>query len=237
MAKRGQVTIFVIVAILIVSIVAIYFFLIQPPKGSEGVYSASIYNFVAECIENTAEEAITEIGQNGGYYFPPSTSTETGIPYYYINKENNMPTKEIVENQISLYIRENLFFCTKNFVQFKNYEITQGRINVHTTILEDRVQVEVNYPITLSQGEEQSVIEDFEKEIEVRLGLVYDSIAEVINSNENGVCLTCLYDVAIKNDFYVEMLDYDEHIIIVIFIDRNSQINKEDYRYVYAVES
>ena len=237
MNKRGQLTIFIIVAILIVAIVAIYFLLIKPQKGTQGVYTAPIYNFVDECIQETAEDAIYEIGQNGGYYFPPSTSTSTGIAYYYLNKNNIMPTEERVEAQISLFIKENLFFCTKNFVQFTNYNISQGKINIDTTILNDKVKIEVNYPITISQGEESSVIKDFEKEIDVRLGLIYNSIAEVVNSSEYGICLTCLYDVAEENDFYVEMLDYDENTVIIIFIDKNSEINKEDYEYVYAVEN
>jgi len=237
MNKRGQVTIFVIVAILIVAIVAIYFLLIKPPNETQGVYTASIYNFVDECIQETAEDAIYEIGQNGGYYFPPSTSTQTGIAYYYLNGRNIMPKEDILENQISLFIEQNLFFCTKNFVQFKNYNISQGEISVDTTISKDAVKIEVNYPITLSQGEDSARIEDFEEDIYVRLGLIHSSIAEVLNSSESGICLTCLYETAEENDFYVEMLDYDEDTVIIIIIDRNSEINKEDYEYVYALEN
>jgi len=236
MKKKGQVTIFIIVAIVIIAILALYFLLIKPPKEIQGVYTDSIYNFVEECIQETAEDAIYEIGQNGGYYMPTSLSTRTGIAYYYADNKNLMPTQERVESQISAFIKENLFFCTKNFVQFTNYNVSQGKIDVDTTITKDKVNIKVNYPITLSQGEESSRIEDFEKDVEARLGLVYNSIAEVVNSSEYGICLSCLYDIAEENDFYVEMLDYDENTIIVIFIDRNSEINQEDFEYVYAIE-
>lgn len=167
---------------------------------------------------------------------PTSLSTPTGIAYYYANNRNLMPTQEKIESQISTFVRENLFFCTKNFVQFTNYNISQGKIDVDTEIQENRVILDVNYPITLSQGEDSAIIEDFEIEVDVRLGLIYNSIAEVVNSSEYGICLTCLYDVADENDFYVEMLDYDEDRVIILFIDKNSKINEEDFEYVYAVE-
>ena len=201
------------------------------------VYTDAVRNFIDNCIEETAKEAVSEIGQNGGYYFPPLASTHAGIPYYYQNGKNIMPSIGIVENQISLYMKENLFFCTKNFVQFTNYNISQGTITVDTEIQENRVILDVNYPITLSQGEDSATIEDFETEVDVRLGLIYNSIAEVVNSSEYGICLTCLYDVADENDFYVEMLDYDEDSVVILFIDKNSKINEEDFEYVYAVEA
>ena len=147
-----------------------------------------------------------------------------------------MPSKEGIESQISLFIRANLFYCTKNFVDFKSYNISQGDISVKTTILNDKVVLKVTYPITISRGNEVLVIKDFQEEIPLRLGLIYDSVSEVLNSSQQGICMSCLYDIAQKNDFYVEMLDYNKNTIIIIFRDKNSRINEEDYEYVYAVE-
>jgi hypothetical protein len=237
MKKRGQLTIFIILAILVVVIALLIFRVIKIPGGVKGVDTDSVYNFVDSCLEEVGEEVIYQIGQNGGYYLPSSTSTSTGIPYYYLNKENLMPAKEKIEIQISFFIKERLFFCTKNFVDFPDYNISQGNISVKATIYQDKIKLKVDYPIRISKGEESSLIRDFEREIPVRLGLMYDSISEVLNSSEYGICLTCLYDLAEENDFYVEMLDYDKNTVIIIFIDKNSIINKEEFEYVYAVEA
>ncbi len=234
MDKRGQITVFIILSLLIVAIVALIFLFIKPPKETPGVYTASIYNFVDECIQETAEDAIYEIGQNGGYYFPANISTPTGIAYYYENGRNLIPKKERVEEQISLYIKENLFFCTKNFVQFTNYNISQREINVETTISNDKVILEINYPIIISQGEESAIIEDFEKEINVRIGLIYSSIIEFLNYSKQEICLSCLFDISETNDLIVEMVDYDNKTVIFIFRDENSKLNEQPFEWVFA---
>ena len=66
--------------------------------------------------------------------------------------------------------------------------------------------------------------------------MIYDSISMGLNLSQDGVCMSCLYDLAVGNDFYIEMLDYDENTAVIIFIDKNSKINREDYEYVYAME-
>lgn len=237
MNKRGQLTIFIIAAVLIVGLFILGFFLLKSKNEVPTLYVDSIKNYVDACVKQTGEDAIAEIGKHGGYYFPPVSSTRTGIAYYYANKTNMLPSQSVLEDQISLYVKENLFFCTKNFVDFTNYNVTQGNISVETTISKDKVDIKVNYPLTISQGEEVSRIDSFENEINVRLGLIYNSIASVVNSSTSGICLSCTYDIANKNDLYVQMLDYNQNTVIVIFIDKNSEINKEEYRYVYAVQN
>ena len=86
MNKRGQLTIFVIAAILVVGAVLLYFAfqqgLIQQPLNAD---AERVYNFVQTCIEEKSVETIYQIGENGGYFFPPNLSTESGVPYYFYN--------------------------------------------------------------------------------------------------------------------------------------------------------
>lgn len=102
-SKKGQVTIFVILAILIVAGILLYFVLRKdvPEKIKYSPGTEQIYNFVQECLEDTAEEVIYNVGQGGGYYFPPEFSSDSGIVYYLVNGRNNMPSKEEIENEIS----------------------------------------------------------------------------------------------------------------------------------------
>tara|TARA_Y100000294_G_C8502005_1_gene315216 strand:- start:147 stop:806 length:660 start_codon:yes stop_codon:yes gene_type:complete len=196
----------------------------------------SVYLFVDNCIDEVGSEVIYKIGENGGYYFPPNFSTESGIPYYYSNGKSYMPSKEEIEKEISFFVSEKLFFCTRNFIDFPNFEITQRDIKTKTTIKDDGVNLNINYPISITHGESTSIIEDLEKEIPVRLGIVYDSIEKIIKEqlSHEDICLSCILDVSLENDLYVDMMDYDEETVIFIFRDENSIINNKTYEFVFA---
>ena len=183
-SKSAQVTIFVIIAILIIAGISLYFVLRKevPEKTDYSPETEGIYNFVQECLEQTSEEVIYNVGQRGGYYFPPELSTESGIPYYLINGKNYVPTKAEIENEISKFVSEKLFFCTRNFIGFSEYEIEQGEIKTKTQILEEVIILNTNYPLTISKGNSSSRIEDFEIIIPVCAGIVYNSVLEFLNT-------------------------------------------------------
>jgi hypothetical protein len=191
---------------------------------------------VQECIEQEGKKIIYDVGYNGGYLFPPEFSTESGIPYYYSENENYMPSKEEVENEISFYLNEMLFFCTRNFVDFKDLEIEQKEIKTETRIEDEKVILNVNYPITITKGESTSTIEDFKAEISIRFGIVYDSVEEFMQEQltSEGICLSCLLNISLENDLYVDLMDYDDETVLFIFIDENSKINNESLVWIFA---
>src|SRR3989344_7678103 len=192
MNKRGQLTIFVIAAILVVGAVLLYFAfqqgLIQQPLNAD---AERVYNFVQTCIEEKSIKTIYQIGENGGYFFPPNLSTESGVPYYFYNRQNYIPSEEQIEDEISFFLNEKLFFCTRNFVDFPDLEIIQSEPKTGTVIEDEKVVLNVNYPITIMKDEDTTLIEDFKFEVPIRLGIVYDSVAEFMQTQtENeGICL------------------------------------------------
>jgi len=239
MVKRGQVTIFIIIAIILVASIA-GFFLFRQQLGLEDLLTPeddSIYLFVESCIEEIGKDAIYHITQNGGYFLPTEFSTSEGIPYYYSNGKNYMPSKEDIEKEISYYINQMLFFCTKNFVDFSNFNITQGEIKTETEIKDEEVVLNVEYPISVSDGKSTTLFEDFKNiEIPVRLGIVYNAIKEIIQEqlNYDSICLSCILDVSLKYDLYVDMFDYDEETVIFIIRDETLKINEEDFEFMFA---
>jgi len=236
MNKRGQVTLFIIVALVIVGFVIIYFALFEglifgkyPPEVQ------NVYSFIQICIEDVGEEVIYEIAKGGGYYFSPNISTETGVPYYSFNGENYMPTKEEIEEEISFWIDQKLFFCTRNFVDFPNFKITQGEINTKTNIEENKIILNVKYPIRVSKEEDTFLFEDFKNiEIPVRMGLVYDSILEFQRDSSESICLSCMLDISLRNDLYIDMNDYDERTVLFTWIDERSKLNDEQLMWFYV---
>tara|TARA_Y100000034_G_C6886885_1_gene407312 strand:+ start:87 stop:818 length:732 start_codon:yes stop_codon:yes gene_type:complete len=237
MFKKAQLTIFIIIAIVIVGAIVLIFSLqtglIKQPLSPD---AERVYNFVQGCIEEEGAETIYTIGQNGGYFFSPELSTDSGVAYYYSNGKNFMPSKEQVEKEIDILVNEKLFFCTRNFVDFTNLRITQKEIKTQSEINENNIILNVNYPISIVKGESTSLIENFEVEILVRLGIVYDSIEKIIQEQltHEDICLSCLLDISLENDLYIEMFNHDNETIIITFKDKNSKINNETFVWIFA---
>lgn len=237
MQKRGQITIFIIIAIIIAAGIAIFFSLrsqisivTYPPEIQ------NVYSFVEECIEETGNDVVYNVGAGGGYYIPPELSTPTGVPIYYSKGENYIPSKEQIENEISDFVGETLFFCTRNFADFPELEITQGEIKTKTAIKENEVILNVNYPISIIKAGSTTVLNEFKDiKIPVRLGVVYDSVKKFNDAAINdSICLSCGMDIAIENDLYVDMADYDTNTMIFVFRDENSIINNQTFSFVFA---
>jgi len=238
--KRGQVTIFIIIAIIIVGAVAAFFMLKENVK--KDIYTSEttpIANFVQECFDEVLENAIYNIAKQGGYSgysYPSKESTDSEATYYLLNGENHMPSKARVEKEISEYVNRKFFLCSRHFINFTDYQIEEGNLECSTKILDDHVRLTVDYPLTIKKGESVSRIKDFESEIPVRLMLVYNSVSDFIDQQEetsDKVCLSCL-DLAIENNIYVEMESKYNGTVVFTFRDESSELNDEPLEWVFA---
>jgi len=237
MEKRGQVTIFIIIAIVIIVAGFLVFMFYPQLRGGFTSETDNINVFVEECIRDSGINVIYEVGKTGGYFFIPELSTSTGIPYYYHGGKNYMPSKEEIETQISFYISQKLFFCTKNFVDFKDFEIISGDIKIKTRIFDNKVILDVEYPLRIKKGESISLLKNFKNiEIPVRLGIVYNSVFEIMEKQvgRQDICLSCILELSLENDLYIEMMDFDEETTIFIFRDENSELNNNFFELRFA---
>lgn len=236
MNKKGQVTIFIIAALILVCIIGLYFSL-RSQFGIETVSpeAKEIYLFTSGCIEETGINAIYEISQKGGYFLSPNLSTSEGLPYYYIEGKDYAPSKEKIGLEISHYMNTMLFFCTKNFERFPEFKINQEEISTTTRIEGEKVIFDVIYPIRIAKGDSLNNLKDFNNiEVPIRLGIVYDSIEEMFQNQEQGPCLSCILDVSLKNDLYIDISDYNKETFIFTIRDLHSNINDKEFSFSFA---
>jgi len=240
MLKRGnrkaQLTVFIVIAILIIVFILILFLANKKSENVLNFETGNIEGFVQDCIMKTGSETVYQTGAGGGYYFPADFSTDSGIAYYYADNKNYMPSKQDIEKEISFYVERKLFFCTKDFIDFPDYAITQGDIKVNTKIKDKEVALNIDYPISIKKGENTKLLKDFNIQIPVRLGILYDSAEGIIKeqSKYNGICLNCLLNVSSNNNFYVNMLDDSNDTIVFIFKDQNSNLEGKQFSLVFA---
>ncbi|MDP2673211.1 MAG: hypothetical protein Q8O84_05345 [Nanoarchaeota archaeon] len=241
--KRGQITIFIIIAILILAIVVLFFTLrgnLNLPGKPVSPETAEIQNFVQECLDESSESAVFDIAEKGGYEDPLKVSSTIvfNTPYYLKNNKNLMPSKEKIQDEISKHILKQIEFCIDDFALFPEYEITKGEMSIETKIEQERVLIEINYPLTIIKDDSKSKIEDFSSEVPVRFGIVYDSILDFIiqSINSKGVCINCLLDISSKNNLKSEFSNYDNKTTIFIINDPQSKLNDKEFVYVFANE-
>lgn len=238
-SKRGQITIFIIVAVLVVAAIILFFVLRGDSDfGRQNLSpeATEINNYVESCMEDVGREVIFQVGEGGGYFLSPELSIDSGVAYYFLNSQNYMPNKKEVEEEISFFVSEKLFFCTKNFVDFPEYRVSQGDISSETSIKEGKVVIETNYPLAIEKEGSVSRIENFKVEIDSGLNRVYGSVKEFMKTNQsNGICLSCLQEISEREDLYVDMFDATENATTIFaFEDRNYKLNNETFEWVFA---
>jgi hypothetical protein len=141
MSKRGQVTIYIIVGIVILAVFSMIFFfrneLVRQDFQSElksvviPEQIKPVKGYIDECIEDTVIRGARVLGSSGGYLEVPeddiprsvvnefSNSLMLGdsqVAYWYYKSANNLdktqiPTEESMEEDLEKYINENFDFC------------------------------------------------------------------------------------------------------------------------------
>ncbi len=239
MNKRGQVTIFIIIAIILIAAGSLYF-VFKDKKSSTEIPSEiePIISFVQECIESEIEDIVYLVGEGGGYLFPPAKSSEGGFTYYFYEGEDYFPSKSEIEEQLTNSVESNVVFCAGDFEEFPNYDVEKREIKVDTRIFDDEVVFEVEFPLKISFEEEVYLLENFgEFEVPVRLGLIHKLIGDLIKDGsytESSICLNCFAEIVLENSMVVNFLDAGEGNSIFIIEDYNEYTNKT-FEYIFAV--
>lgn len=237
-SKHAQITLFIILAIVIV-IGFLMFFSIRDRLVFNEISPEikPIQNSVERCIEETAEEGIYHIGRTGGYFGSRENSLENGFAVYFDKGFLDVPGKKDVEEELAEYMDTMLFFCIKNFVGFPDFEVKQGEIKSEVFIEEGKVVFNIDYPLSIKKDESSFVLDKFSFEKEVRLFTilqVIDEISEAQALYPEDICVNCLEKMSIDNDILIRMYDYDIESIIFIIVDPKSEVKGDYYLFSFA---
>lgn len=240
--KRGQVTIFIIIAILVVAGVSL-FFILKEDTGREEEIEVDpevepIYNYVQGCLDESVKDSLFYVSERGGYYDLSGVSTTEimNVPYYIEEGENIIIPKTEIENQLSKSIEDDIRACV-DLSGFEDYEIQEGSLSVESSIEKERIDIDMNFPINIQKGESSFQIERFEDTKEVRLGLIYEAISIYVNEQselESGFCVDCFYDISTNYDFTIDSYTTTNNSKIFLISDFNSQLNGEELVYSFA---
>jgi len=198
MSKRGQVTIFLVVGIVILLLSALFFYIFGQMKKAPleveleesqkflGVPGA-VQSFVEKCIKDTIDPAIYLLAKQGGVIYPEEDNlillTDYGlVNYAWMNGADGL-SKGKMENDLATYLEENIDFCLGGFETFEKQNIQvesdYKKIKAEVIIQKSTIKVELSFPlqIVLSNGD-KTTIDRFSTQQQSSLG----AMVEVIES-------------------------------------------------------
>jgi hypothetical protein len=174
--KRGQLTIFIIIAILIIALALLIYFLYPKMISKGGLQTSNPYTYMDTCIKEKIEETIQIVSLQGGNYIV--TSQNQGYFYRgeyvrflcYSNEDfqpcvNQEPfLTEHVESEIRDAISSDLEKCLDSMVESfekKGYDVDLEKGVPEVQILPEMVYTKFNCKLTLVKGGESQKYEDF----------------------------------------------------------------------------
>lgn len=154
--KRGQVTLFIIVAIVIVSVILIFFLWVKPNYISKSVGS---FGFEG-CVQDVVNQGIEEIGLTAGFANPGFSYQYNGEDFVYLCYTNEYYKtctvqkallKQHFEEQLSKHLRERIDLCYSNSLdelKSQGHEVTSGELKYNVLIEPERVIINIDAPTT-----------------------------------------------------------------------------------------
>lgn len=241
--KRGQVTLFIIIAIVIVAAIVLIIFLRHGfRKELAEVDVAEVKEYISSCLDLKTKEAVLFIARQGGYYTLPAESInflDEQAAYYWKSNKNLVPTIADVEKELNAWLEDNVQDC---FV-LAGYDITKESCSVSSAIAET-VSVGFDCPIVIKKGAAVSRIEAFSSSVDAPVAKLLDVSGRAVENyaeKPGYFCVTCFDEIAAVNNVTITAVPItkeifeSEHIWFLI-TDKNKKIEDKNMTWRFVVE-
>lgn len=206
--KRGQVTIFIVVALLIIAGVGIYF-LVKNNTLSQNIPSEfeGVYGSFSSCIEDVVISGAKTLQSQGGYiyisdfesgseYMPFSSHLNflgNPVPYwYYVSGNNiereNVPSLDDMELQLERFVNDNALGCVPENLE-ENYEISVGSPDSNLNIDNREIVLNLKMDIDMIKEEQSVSVKNHKIVIDSELGNLYENALSVYNEEQESLFL------------------------------------------------
>jgi len=245
--KKGQVTIFVIIAILIVLAVLLVLFW----KDISGALHLgpssqvqSVQDELQNCVAQTAKDSIRIISLQGGYVLPEPYFIQNiyHVAYWLNNSRDISPSLDTISRELEWTMNDLLPACVYmiNFSKYSIENFTTGSISSRVTISDDLVLFDVQYSISMAIADKFYNFRQFSDKEDVRLGKIYKLSRDIVTRQlKDGinVCLSCLSDIGFNNDLFVELNSLEGDSVVPRIIDNTTKIFEPDpYIFTFAMK-
>lgn len=240
--SRGQVTIFVILAILIVVIIIAGFYFLGR-FNSQKIESTNAPEYIDKCVRDSVEPSVSLVLANGGVINPSLFILYKSQKYnylcyqknYYLACVNYFPLlKYTIESEIKknseVKVRE-CFNSLKAELEKKNFAVDEGQMNWSVELVPGKVLIKINRRIAVTKGDNSQSFTKFNSEI---LSPIYElqNTAHEIANQESQYC-NFEYNgfMLLYPEYKITRIDYSDSKLYKVI---NRQSGKE---FKFAVRS
>ena len=222
-SKRSQVTIFIVIALIVVIGIVLYIVVRGGLGGRVDPAFAPVHDFVVGCLEESVDESVKGISLGGGYNEVEGASyLLSDVPYYFSNGKVNIPDKKKVEEEFNDYIKESMVICINEFgsIQEQGFTIEYNEMRVDTK-LGDEIEVRIDYPISASKGEASSSFRKFKVEKNFnfnRIMKLVDEFKKEHQENPNFIPVSFLSLFAEREGFTFDLIYTGESEVVYSFL-------------------
>jgi len=234
---RGQVTIFIIVAILIVGLALTIYFLRPGATVTSGFNEINPNGFIQTCIEGDIEDAVEVVSLQGGSVEPEHfilyqddkiTYLCYTSEYYKTCSVQQALLKEHIESEIEDEIKDEVVNCfneLKRNYEERGYTVNLQPGNVRVELLPKRVVVTFSHTLNVTKTNTEKY-GDIERPFNVILNNNLYELVSIANSiidweSTYGKAETTIY-MSYYQDLKVEKKEQQDGSTIYILTDRNT---------------
>ncbi|MEM2089619.1 MAG: hypothetical protein QXL88_00800 [Candidatus Pacearchaeota archaeon] len=232
LSKRGQVTLFIIIAIALILSLSLFWFFQRRSVQQERVEVAkTVKGYVESCGKDRLEKIIEIIALQGGNFEKPKRFIEhsfldsynISVPLYIENSSLNVPSKEEIENQISIGLKKEMERCL-NF-SILPYDIWFDKENafINSKIKKDLISSTIIIPTLIRLEKDTIVLNEFKIEVPSRLLDLYSASIEITKDQINhpsSLCLECSLEISEKYNLQIYNIEISEfpHILFLYYL-------------------
>jgi len=244
---KGQVTIFILVAVLLVGIAG--GILLFSNKNNDASSRApanlkqevgQIDGVINDCVNQRAIDAIRIVGLQGGYIILPEKYIPTqfsNIAYGYYDGKNTLPSKTIVENEIKSYIESTIPYCIVDD-NFESVSIVKSNPSVRVSIEKNIINVDVKIPVSVTKKNDSSTFtldNTHSYKISVRLGDMIDTANLISNKQvKEGDYIPVSY--LLEFDYNVIALTADQNNVVYAINDDKNKLGNVSYSFLFGAK-
>jgi hypothetical protein len=218
--KRGQVTVFLIIGVVVLLLSAGIFFITSKTVTQE-IYTEApdsfsdkgkVQIYVESCLEDMTVQGIEVLSLQGGFYKIDTGLKTENLNIAYGNYEGQLLlTKDIFGEELSKYVQDNLQYCIQNFEIFEEFTInTLSPEEVTIEMQTDGLIANLKYGLEIVQGNDKERISKFQSTVKSNAAKALEIFSTLTIDNIEPL-----------KEPFISILSYDEfdHVISMEYKD------------------
>jgi hypothetical protein len=235
--KKGQVTIWVIIGILLLATTTFIIIWQSPNLTKTNEDFTAIESSIHSCIHSSSENSIVLVGKQGGMYKPTGVEFANHvIPIYYNRGKSTIPDKTTLEKELAMAIKKPLDDCLfeiqdPQFIPVLQH--TKTNIGKNVVTVEARISLELHELID-KESIDNTIIDLYREDIIIEYNKLPKIAEEIIEVQQvDKLPVSKIMDIATENNVEFEFITVDDTLLISLV---DNDLFKEPYYFTFGLQ-